>query len=486
MRRLFQILSFNLFLISATNAQQWGDYTFYSVQNKSTAFLIDNSKSVYHSWSFTSGKTGYSSYLLEGGTVLRTIARNGNQLNGAAMCGEVQKVDWNNNIVWDFVYSSSTYCTHHDICPMPNGNVLLIAYDVKTATEAAAAGCSKSLTVWAEKIVEVQPTGATTGTIVWEWHVWDHLSQSYSSAKNNYVASIVEHPELLNINYSTQQDWMHANGIDYNATLDQIVFSSHNLNELYVIDHSTTTAEAATHTGGKSGKGGDFLYRWGNPAAYGASGTKIFNIVHDAHWVDEDCPKAGYIAAFNNNGISANKSCVDLIAPPYDGYNYTITPGLAFTPATYTWRHTCNGHSTDMSNSQQLPNGNSLVCIAQSGYIYEIDSLGNSLWNITISGTVPKAFRYSAAYVNGTVTSVKGTSSSDLVKIFPNPTSGTIYIKTENQDFEVVIYDISGKVVSQAKNQSTIDLSQQNNGLYFLSINSNNKCIGKSKILLTK
>jgi len=35
-----------------------------------------------------------------------------------------------------------------------------------------------------------------------------------------------------------------------------------------VIDHSTTTAQAAGHSGGTYGKGGDLLYRWGNPNAY--------------------------------------------------------------------------------------------------------------------------------------------------------------------------------------------------------------------------
>lgn len=90
----------------------------------------------------------------------------------------------------------------------------------------------------------------------------------------NYQTSIVNHPELLNINYLTQKDWLHCNGVDYNPILDQVVISSHNTNEWYVIDHSTTTAQAASHSGGNSGKGGDFLYRWGNPAAYQATGTK--------------------------------------------------------------------------------------------------------------------------------------------------------------------------------------------------------------------
>ncbi|MGC8644373.1 MAG: hypothetical protein ACP5XB_31305, partial [Isosphaeraceae bacterium] len=52
--------------------------------------------------------------------------------------------------------------------------------------------------------------------------------------------------------------------------LDQILLSVHSFSEIWIIDHGTTTAEAATHKGGRSGKGGDLLYRWGNPQAYRA------------------------------------------------------------------------------------------------------------------------------------------------------------------------------------------------------------------------
>jgi hypothetical protein len=66
---------------------------------------------------------------------------------------------------------------------------------------------------------------------------------------------VADHPELLDINAGSGEigpsggDWMHINGISYNPDLDQIVISSHNLDEFYVIDHSTTTAEAASHSG---------------------------------------------------------------------------------------------------------------------------------------------------------------------------------------------------------------------------------------------
>jgi len=256
--------------------------------------------------------------------------------------------------------------------------------------------------MWPERIVEIQPSGTSGGTVVWEWHAWDHLCQNLYPSKPNYVTSIVQHPELLNINFHTQKDWMHANGIDYNAALDQITFSSHALNEIYVIDHSTTTAEAAGHTGGNSGKGGDLLYRWGNPAAYQASGTTIFNVVHDAHWVPQDCPRANYLSGFNNKGGAGGKTCIDLFNPPYNGYNYNLNPGSAYEPPTYNWRHTYSGTPTqDEGSCQQLPNGNTLICISFSGYIYEIDSNQTVVWSKQISGTTTNALRYTACYVNG-------------------------------------------------------------------------------------
>lgn len=397
----------SLFVITTKSmAQQWGDYTLYSTQNGTAAYLVDTLGNNFHTWTFSNTyKTGYSSYMLPGGYLLRSVAHTGNQLNGGGMTGEVQKVDWSGTVVWDYVYSSSTYCLHHDICPLPNGNVLMISYDVKTSAQVTQAGSSVSHnSFWPDKIIEVQPTGATTGSIVWEWHAWDHLMQNYNNTKDNYVTNIVDHPELLNINYgnTTQTtDWLHMNGLDYNEALDEIIVSSHFMNEFYVIDHSTTTAEAASHSGGNSTHGGDILYRWGNPAAYSASGTTNFNTIHDAHWVPANCPHANWMVGYNNNGQGTANSYVDYVNPPYNGYNYTHVAGQAYAPIVRDKRIVVNGQNSNMGNSQQLPNGNVLICVAQSGYIYEIDSNANILWSKTVSGFVPQAFRYTGCYISG-------------------------------------------------------------------------------------
>ena len=306
---------------------------------------------------------------------------------------------------------------HHDVCALPNGNVLLICYESKSASPTTV-GCSSTITVWSEKIIEVHPTGSTTGTIVWEWHLWDHLCQSvYSTVTSTYVTNVSEHPERMNVNYSIKQDWFHMNGIDYNPQLDQIMVSSHEMNEIYVIDHSTTTAQAATHAGGNSGKGGDFLYRWGNPATYGLSSTgnnSGFKVIHDAHWIPSNNPLyPNYMCAYNNN--SGGNVKVAIWNPPYNGYNYTYTAGSIVGPTAVINPTIPSFTASDMGNSQQLGNGNELVC-NPGGSVYEVSPGGTTLQTISNAKSV-HAYRYELCYVRAPIATA--TASSTLV------TSGT-------------------------------------------------------------
>jgi hypothetical protein len=438
-------------------AQPYDGYTLYFPQNGTKAYLVDLAGNTYHQWTFPSNKpTCYGTYLLSGGVLLRTVNHAGNYFNGGPISGEIQKVDWNGTVLWDYVYSTQDYCCHHDIHGMPNGNVLLICYERKSPAEVIQAGCAQSIEMWPDKITEIQPSGTNGGTVVWEWHAWDHLIQDHDPSKSNYGV-VANHPELFNINYHTSKDWLHVNGIDYNGELDQIVFSSHALNELYVIDHSTTTAEAASHSGGNSGKGGDLLYRWGNPEAYQAPGTTDFNVVHDAHWVSGDDPRfPNYISGFNNRGGSGGKTCVDIINPPYDGYNYSLTPGTAFQPVTYNWRHTYNGAPTpDNGNAQQLPNGNTLLCIGMSGFIYEIDSNQVQVWSKTIGGTLPQSFRYPPCFVNGIYSAAASAAPSalcqgDSSQLDVAATGGEVYVYSWISNPSGFTSDLKNPVVTPA------------------------------------
>lgn len=406
-RRFFRlmILTFlNLIgLPLLVKAQAFQGYTLFSPNNSRNTYLINMNNVVVHSW--THNKTGgYSCYLLEDGSVLRPALSTNSQLGGGGEAGVVQKVAWNGTLLWEYTYSSSTYRSHHDIEPMPNGNVLLIAWEVKTAAQAVQAGLNRSAAIWPDHIIEVQPTGTSGGNIVWKWHAWDHLIQDYNAMKSNYGV-VVEHPELLNINMGSGGigpgggDWMHINGISYNPDLDQIVISSHNLDEIYVIDHSTTTAEAASHQGGRSGKGGDILYRWGKPSNYGAAGAPYLNVAHCSVWIPSGLPGAGNIMVFNNRE-NQGTSIVAEIVPPSDGSgNYARTPGSAYGPSAPTWSYTANGfYSNHLGGCQRLSNGNTMIVESTSGYIFEVNSSGAVQWSYNRGGEIARALRYAPDY----------------------------------------------------------------------------------------
>jgi hypothetical protein len=387
-----------VFPAAGLRAQAFAGYTLYSVWDSRTTILVDMNNQVAHTWPHNRNG-GYSAYLLSDGSVLRSATSGSPYLNYGPAAGIVQRVAWDGTLIWEYTYSGTTYRSHHDIEPMPNGNVMLIAWEVKTASQCVAAGLDHSASLWPDHIVEIQPSGSSGGTVVWEWHVWDHLIQNWDASKSNYGV-VAQHPELIDINLeSNSGDWLHLNSIKYNPVLDQIIISSHYLDELYVIDHSTTTAQAATHSGGNSGHGGDILYRWGRAANYGVTtSAQVFNVVHHAHWIAQGLPGAGDIMAFNNRE-GTGQSHVVQITPPLNGYTYTLTPNQAYGPTASTWLYSAPGFTSDhYGGSQRLPNGNTLITQSWTGKLFEVTAGGTTVWSYTPGGQIPRSIRYAPTY----------------------------------------------------------------------------------------
>ena len=229
---------------SAAHAEVWDGLTLYNPINGSSSnrvSLINNDGQVIHQW-IGADAIASTPYLLQGGDIMRPCQANG-PMNCAAKGGRVQKIAMDGTILWDFTLSDADNQPHHDICVMPNGNVLLLAYERKTQSQGQAAGRQGlNSEIWPEQILEVQPTGPLSGTIVWEWHLWDHMIQGVSSSYPNFGV-ISEHPEKFDINIGqvgqgpSPGDWLHCNALDYNPILDQIVISSNSWDEIFVIDH---------------------------------------------------------------------------------------------------------------------------------------------------------------------------------------------------------------------------------------------------------
>ncbi len=368
----------------------------YSPLYGTTTYLIDNTGTVNHTW--PSGYTpGASTYWLGNGTILRTIRVGFGYGSGEG--GGVQKILWDGTIAWDFRYNTNGKIPHHDIKPLPNGNIIMITWESKTPAEAIAAGRDPNeipgSKFMPDQIIEIKPTGPTSGEVVWEWHVWDHLIQDYDLSKENYGV-VADHPELVDINFGTfflsTTDWLHTNSIDYNPEFDQILLSVHNFDEIWVIDHSTTTEEAAGHAGGNSGHGGDILYRWGNPQAYdtGTTGDQQLFGQHDASWIKPGRPGEGNILIFNNgiNRPGGQFSSVDEITPPVDSDGqYYLEPGTPYEPTEPVWSYTANPpasfFSYFMSGAERLTNGNTLVCNGDAGKFLEITPENVVVWQYT-------------------------------------------------------------------------------------------------------
>ncbi len=364
-----------------------------SISNQT--WLIDNCGREVHRWD-SDAPPALSVHLLEDGSLLRP-ARISNSFNAGGTGGLIDRLDWDGLQTWRFTYSADTGHQHHDICPLPNGNVLVLAWEKHTIEKALALGRKPETLfteLWSEKIVELRPVGPNQAEYVWSWRLWDHLVQDQDPLKPNF-GNPADFPGRVDINYLLDEgpesypDWTHANSVDFNPELNQVLISVRNFHELWVIDHSTTRAEAVGSTGGNSGRGGDLLYRWGNPQAYGRgdSSDQVFFQQHDASWIPPGLPGEGHILVFNNGkdrpGVSY--SSVEEILPPLeaDG-NYTLNTDQPYGPAEVIWRYVADPPealiSKNLSGAQRQPNGNTLICSGGNGRVIEVTPDGNTTW----------------------------------------------------------------------------------------------------------
>ncbi len=281
---------------------------------------------------------------------------------------------------------------------MPNGNVLILAWERKSAEEALAAGRSPKLLpdaeLWPDSVLEYSPAA---GRIVWEWHVWDHLVQDHDPTKANY-GDVNAHPEKIDVNYVLEgnggdKDWNHANGIDYNAARDEIIVSSRSFSELWVIDHSTTTDTAR-------GPAGDLLFRYGNPATIGADGPRKLYVQHDAEWIPDGLPGAGNILVFSN-GLPKTRpySTVEEITPELvDGHYTRAADGTsgAEDHTIYPTKRADRFFAAIVSSAQRLPNGDTVMTDGPRGTIIEATADGRVVWkyentHFTVRKNTPKS-----------------------------------------------------------------------------------------------
>lgn len=535
--RLFSIFIFSLFSALGQNTigiinndnESYNGLTLFAPNHSTETYLINNCGVVVHQWTSNFSPSA-SVYLLENGNLLRTASIENDDINFGGVGGRVELFDWDSNLLWSYNYSSSLISQHHDVYPMPNGNILMLAVTTISEADAIQAGRDPSLLsegkLYNEQILELEPVGSNQVNIVWEWNVIDHVVQDINSNLNNFGV-VEDNPQLLDINYlnenTPEANWLHINSIQYNEQLDQIIMSSRRMSEIYIIDHSTTTEEAASHSGGTYGKGGDFLYRWGNPEAYdkGNANNQTLYSQHYPHWISDGLTDAGKIIVFNN-GNSRGFSSVDIINPSQTSpgvYQYNNTTG--FEPSNAEWTYTSptpsDFYSAILSSGQRLPNGNTLICDGDSGYFFEITPNNDVVWEyinpdsrngILTQGDSPslnnvfRALKFSydyPAFIDKDLTpqdpieldpdlsncNLLNVTEFDLlteISLFPNPTTNYVSIVSKKPIERLEIYNSLGQLIKIENNSDKIDLTQNTSGVYIVRIYIENLVLTKKLI----
>ena len=419
-----------------------GGYTLVRSMNSATAFLIDEYGREVHSWTDSQYTYWGTPYLRANGNLVRMAN------NVAPVTAHIVEFDWNGNKVWDWQSTDPSLVQHHDIEPLPNGNIIILARHRLSISDFAEAGRDTSgvrdTTMFGERLIEVRPSGATTGKIEWEWTVMDHLIQDFDPTKENFGA-VEEHPELIDFNYGPKDaNWLHCNSVEYSPAYDQIILSLRNLNEFWVIDHTTTTSEASGHVGGDRGKGGDILYRWGNPETYRAGGPtdKLLSWQHDAQIISPGLPGEGNFIVFNNGNDWLFSSVFEIASPADQFGNYPAPlPGSAHLPSAPLWTYTAEPpqsyYAYFISGCQRLANGNTLLCHGPTGAFREVDPAGNIVWQYqnpvgrfgsTTQGEPPigvstfRVYRYPESYP---AFAGRDLSPTSAIELYPVTISGT-------------------------------------------------------------
>lgn len=515
-------------LISYDITQAYQGFTLLYPSNQSSVFLINNCGEIVNEWDDDENfRPGNTAYLLADGTLAkakRDADSNQDPIWAGGGGDIIELRSWDNELLWSYSLNTDQARLHHDFRVKPDGNILMLSWEVITNEDAIAAGRDPATLnqgeLWPDFIQEINPEN---DSIVWEWHVWDHIVQDFDSTKANY-GSVSENFRKIDVNFDTnngRSDWIHGNALDYNPNLDHVMLSVPHFNEIWIIDRTTTTEQARTDRGGRSNHGGDLIYRVGNPAAYkrADAGDQILFFQHDAHWSNQFLPQShpdfGRLVAFNNrqpggySSIEIFDSEWSMYISDYETFNNSFPP-YEF-ENTITHPDTFALNSSGLSSAQILPNGNIMACSGRFGYTVELTPDQEIVWeyitprmgtNEVEQGTMLgmndnltfRTFKYPEDYsaFDGRDLSPKGhielnpildwcnrlvstsTPEESFAMVYPNPANNMVHLTWDSgKIIDIEVYDLLGRKHIQEKGNGGmkyLDISDLEPNIYFIKI----------------
>jgi hypothetical protein len=436
----------------------YNGYTLFCPFASTTQYLIDMKGNLVHTWECET-TPGLYGYLMEDGVLLRGASRaaagqadttSNKLLSGGGSASGVQEIQWDGTVTWDWDWYSDTYRRHHDFRKIWNNilgeyTYISIEWTWLSKDDAIALGADPADTDndegWSPcGIVEIN----ADKEVIWRWSFADHCVQNFDPTKTADFTDVngilragptygdaEDYPGKLNTNARTYgdvynvpvKDWNHCNSLDYNATLDHICINAKHFSEFYVIDHGATfvsTTDADANIAAARSDDGDFLYRFGNPAAYNqgdpagyhTEGDQQMYASHDIQWIGgansaydaSVLPGAGNFLIFDNGTWCTNMTHSEVLEidgydeaagayvnPPDAGYeaghggqyggvgaaSYNLSNQVVWYYRSTYLNSFCG---TFISGAQRLPNGNTLICSGPTGHFFEVTEGKEVVW----------------------------------------------------------------------------------------------------------
>ena len=436
----------------------YNGYTLFCTLGSTTHYLIDMKGNVVHTWECETGP-GLYGYLMEDGVLLRGSSDNAaagaadtsKLLSSGGSASGVQEIQWDGTVTWDWDYYSADSRRHHDFRKIWNNilneyTYISIEWARLNGDDALALGANPAYaSEWAATATREEgwsPCGIVeinaNKQVIWRWNFADHCVQNFDPTNDGGTfvdaAGVTragptygdpeDYPGKLNTNGLTYgdtkhvpvNDWNHCNSLDYNQDLDHIVINAKHWSEFYVIDHGATfvsATDADANIAAARSDDGDFLYRFGNPAAYNqgdpagyhTEGHQQMYASHDIQWIGgansaydaSELPGAGNFLIFDNGTWCTNMTHSEVleIDGGWNGTAYVNPPDAGYLPnhggsyggvgaASYNlsnqvaWyyrsRYMNSFAGMFISGNQRLPNGNTLIMSGPTGHIFEVTS----------------------------------------------------------------------------------------------------------------
>ncbi len=331
------------------DSRSFGGYTLITPIGGDAVYLIDEKGRVVHRWQAPDFQPGYG-YLLPGGNLLvrgQPLLKTDVGVGEAAGKADILlELDWESKVVWRWEHETF----HHDMCRMPNGNTLVLIWELlpEDLAKRVRGGLSPEQTdqirsdpqfmafilagmgvggrprlkgMLCDAVWEVSPAGKP----VHIWHAYEHFDPQVDTLCG------VDLPH----------EWTHLNAVE-RTPKGHVLVSSQKLDTIMMI----------------SWPEGEVLWRWGGLGRL-------------SHQHDPTITPEGTLLVFDNGSrhpvqgksrvIEVNMKTGEII------WQYMGSPVFSFL-------------SLHIAGAERLANGNTLICEGESGRVFEVTRACEICW----------------------------------------------------------------------------------------------------------